>query len=160
LRRASTLMKPTNAGQPGANRLGDLLVAEGLITNDQLAKARAEQKHPEDLGTTLLRLRFIFEEQLVGFLSRQYGVPSIVLSQLEIDAEVLALVPLSVAKTYDVLPIERHGTALTLAMADPTNIFAIDTVAFLTELQIAPVIASQVVIRAAIARSYAAPTQA
>ena len=142
-------MNPTNAGPAVATRLGDLLVAEGLITDAQLALARAEQKHPEELGTTLLRLRFIFEEELAGFLSRQYGVPSIVLSRLEIDADVAALVPLSIAKTYDVLPIERHGTVLTLAMADPTNIFAIDTVAFLTELQIAPVVASQAVVRSA-----------
>jgi type IV pilus assembly protein PilB len=144
----------------GGRRLGHLLVAEGLISEQQLAKALAEQKHPEDLGSTLLRLRFIFEEQLVGFLSRQYGIPSIVLSRIEIDPDVLALVPVSVAKMYDVLPIKRHGTALTLAMADPTNVFAIDNVAFLTELQVTPVVASQAAIHKAMVRMYGAPPPA
>ena len=140
--------------QPVAHRLGDLLVAEGLITEEQLAKALAEQKHPEELGSTLLRLRFIFEEQLVGFLSRQYGIPSIAVSKLEIDPELLALVPVAIARTYEVLPIKRHGTSLTLAMADPTNIFAIDNVAFLTNLHVTPVVASQAAIRTAIERCY------
>jgi type IV pilus assembly protein PilB len=147
---------PASPVKAVGRRLGELLVAEGLISEQQLAKALSEQKHPEDFGSTLLRLRFIFEEQLVGFLSRQYGIPSIAVSQIEIDPELLALVPVTVAKMYDVLPIKRHGTALTLAMADPTNVFAIDNVAFLSELQVTPVVASQAAIHKAIKRIYEA----
>src|SRR5206468_2939329 len=79
-------------GQPVNRRLGDLLVADGLLTADQLKKALAEQKgSPEKLGSVLIRLNFVNEDQLIGFLSRQYGVPSITLAQLDIDSDVLKL---------------------------------------------------------------------
>jgi type IV pilus assembly protein PilB len=140
-------------------RLGDLLVAEGLITDEQLGKALAEQRgSTEKLGSILLKLNFVQEEQLIGFLSRQYGIPSITLSQLDIDPEVLKLVPDAIAKKYEVLPIKKQGSTLTLAMADPTNVFALDDVAFMTNLQVTPVVASQAAIRKAIERNYEAQT--
>jgi type IV pilus assembly protein PilB len=136
-------------------RLGDLLVAEGLISDEQLDRALTEQKGSTDkLGSILVRLALITEEQLIGFLSRQYRIPSLTLSQLEIDPDVLRLVPPHIAQKYEVLPIRRLGGSLTLAMADPTNVFALDDVAFLTNLQILPVVASQVAIRTAIERHY------
>ena len=142
-------------GQPATRRLGDLLVAEGLITEEQLTTALGEQKgSTEKLGSILLKLNFIQEEQLIGFLSRQYGIPSITLSQLDIDPEVLKLVPAAISKKYEVLPIKRQGTTLTLAMADPTNVFALDDVAFMTNLQVTPVVASQAAIRKSIERNY------
>jgi len=148
-------MTQTKLGQPVTRRLGDLLVAEGLITDEQLGKALAEQKGTtEKLGSILLKLNFLHEEQLIGFLSRQYGIPSITLSQLDIDPEVLKLVPDSIAKKYEILPIRRQGTTLTLAMADPTNVFALDDIAFMTNLQVTPVVASQAAIRKAIDRNY------
>jgi type IV pilus assembly protein PilB len=148
-------MSQVKLGQPGTRRLGDLLVAEGLITEEQLGKALAEQKGTsEKLGSVLLRLNFLHEEQLIGFLSRQYGLPSITLSQLDIDPEVLKLVPDTIAKKYEVLPIKRQGSTLTLAMADPTNVFALDDIAFMTNLQVTPVVASQGAIRKAIERNY------
>jgi len=148
-------MSQTKVGQPVTRRIGDLLVAEGLISGEQLAKALAEQKGTtEKLGSILLKLNFIQEEQLIGFLSRQYGIPSITLSQLDIDPEVLKLVPDTIAKKYEVLPIKRQGTQLTLAMADPTNVFALDDIAFMTNLQVTPVVASQAAIRKAIERNY------
>src|SRR5436190_9199925 len=148
-------MSQTKLGQPVTRRLGDLLVAEGLITEEQLGRALAEQKGTtEKIGSILLKLDFIQEEQLIGFLSRQYGIPSITLSQLDIDPEVLKLVPDSIAKKYEVLPIKRQGTALTLAMADPTNVFALDDVSFMTNLQVLPVVAAQAAIRRAIERNY------
>jgi type IV pilus assembly protein PilB len=148
-------MAPTALGQPVSRRLGDLLVAEGLITPDQLARALAEQKGSrERLGSVLVRLKLLTEEQLSGFLSRQYGIPSITLSQLDVGPDVLRLVPASVAKKYEVMPVGRVGNALTLAMADPTNIFATDSVAFITSLQVLPVVASQEAIRQAIERHY------
>jgi type IV pilus assembly protein PilB len=148
-------MSQTKLGLPGTRRLGDLLIAEGLINEDQLARALAEQKGgTEKLGTILLKLDFIQEEQLIGFLSRQYGIPSITLSQLDIDPDVLKLVPDTIARKYEVLPVARQGSSLTLAMADPTNVFAMDDVAFMTNLQVAPVVASQAAIRKAIERNY------
>ena len=135
-------MNPTNAGPAVATRLGDLLVAEGLITEAQLRQALADQKGKTDkLGTILVGLGFITEEQLIGFLSRQYGIPSITLGSLDIDAETLRLVPAHIAKKYEVLPVKRIGGTLTLAMSDPTNVFALDDVAFMTNLQILPVVA-------------------
>jgi len=149
-------MTQARTGQPVTRRLGDLLVAEGLITEEQLGKALAEQKGTtEKLGSVLLKLNFVQEEQLIGFLSKQYGIPSITLSQLDIDPDVLRLVPDAIAKKYEVLPIKRTGAQLTLAMADPTNVFALDDVAFMTNLQVTPVVASQAAIRKAIERNYA-----
>src|SRR5713226_5203578 len=146
---------------PVSRRLGDLLVADGLLTPEQLQKALAEQKGSTDkLGSILIRLGFINEEQLIGFLSRQYGVPSITLSQLEVDTEVLKLVPPAIAKKYEVLPVRRMGNSLALAMADPTNVFALDDISFMTNLQVLPLVASQSAIKKAIDRHYASKTEA
>ncbi len=142
-------------GQPVNRRLGDLLVTEGLLAPEDLRRALSEQKvSSEKLGSILVRLNLLTEEQLIGFLSRQYGIPSITLSQLDIDPDVLRLVPSQLAKRYEVIPIKRTGNALTLAMSDPTNVFALDDVAFLTNLQVLPVVASQGAIRKAIDRTY------
>src|SRR5882762_4295279 len=148
-------------GQTVNRRLGDLLVADGLLGPEQLQKALAEQKgSPEKLGSILIRLGFINEEQLIGFLSRQYGVPSITLSQLEVDLEVLKLVPAAIAKKYEVLPVRRMGNSLALAMADPTNVFALDDISFMTNLQVLPLVASQTAIKRAIDRHYESKTEA
>ncbi len=148
-------MKHAKLGQPQTRRLGDLLVAEGLISEAQLKQALAEQKgKTEKLGSILARLGFITEEQLIGFLSRQYGIPSITLSNVDVDAETLRLVPPPIARKYEVLPVKRIGGTLTLAMADPTNVFALDDVAFMTSLQILPVVAPQAAIRKAIDKHY------
>jgi type IV pilus assembly protein PilB len=152
-------MAQTKLGQPANRRLGDLLVAEGLITQEQLLKSLTEQKGTsEKLGSVLVRSHYISEEQLIGFLSRQYGIPSITLSQLDVDNDVLRLVPAAVAKKYEVLPVKRVTNTLTLAMADPTNVFALDDIAFMTNLQVLPVVASQASIRKAIERNYEAQT--
>jgi type IV pilus assembly protein PilB len=154
-------MPEIRLGQPVSRRLGDLLVGEGLIKQEDLRRALSEQKGTsEKLGSILVRLNLVSEEQLIGFLSRQYGIPSITLSQLDIDPDVLRLVPAQLAKKYEVIPIERTGNALTLAMADPTNVFALDDVAFLTNLQVLPVVASQGAIRKAIDRTYDSQTTA
>jgi len=143
------------ARQPVSRRLGDLLVADGLITQEQLQRALHEQKGSnEKLGTILIRLGILQEDQLIGFLSRQYSIPSITLSQLDIDPEVLKLVPAHIARKHEVLPIKRQGNTLTIAMADPTNVFALDDVAFMTNLQVLPVVGSQGAIRQAIERLY------
>jgi type IV pilus assembly protein PilB len=152
-------MAEAKLGQPVSRRLGDLLVREGLINQEQLQRALADQKGSnEKLGSILVRLDFINEDQLIDFLSKQYGIPSITLTQLDVDAEVVKLVPAQIARKYEVLPIKRSGNQLTLAMADPTNVFAVDDVGFMTNLQVVPVVASQGAIRKAIDRLYEAQT--
>src|SRR5256885_6726724 len=148
-------------GQPVNRRLGDLLVADGLLTAEQLKKALAEQKgSPEKIGTVLIRLNLINEDQLIGFLSRQYGVPSITLAQLDIDQDVLKLVPAPIARKYEVIPVRKMGNSLALAMADPTNVFALDDIAFMTNLQVLPLVASQTAIKKAVDRNYDSKTEA
>jgi type IV pilus assembly protein PilB len=154
-------MAQVKLGQQMVRRLGDLLVAEGLITDEQLRQALGEQKGKADkLGSILVRQGSITEEQLIGFLSRQYGIPSITLINLDIDPETLRLVPVHIAKKYDVLPVKRIGGTLTLAMSDPTNVFALDDIAFMTNLQILPVVAPQAAIRKALDRAYEASAPA
>jgi type IV pilus assembly protein PilB len=148
-------MAHSKLGQPVNRRLGDLLVAESLISQEQLTKALAAQKGTtEKLGSILVRLNLLSEEQLIGFLSRQYGIPSMTLAQLDVDPDVLRVVPAAIAKKYEVLPVKRVSNTLTLAMADPTNVFALDDIAFMTNLQVLPVVASQAAIRRAIERNY------
>ena len=148
-------------GQPVNRRLGDLLVTDGLLTAEQLKKALAEQKgSAEKLGSVLVRLNFVNEDQLIGFLSRQYGVPSITLGQLDIDPDVLRLVPSPIARKYEVVPVRRMGNSLALAMADPTNVFALDDISFMTNLQVLPLVASQTAIKKAIDRNYESRTEA
>jgi type IV pilus assembly protein PilB len=148
-------MAQVKLGQQMVRRLGDLLVAEGLITDAQLRQALGDQKGKADkLGSVLIRQGSITEEQLIGFLSRQYGIPSITLQNLDIDAETLRLVPPHIAKKYEVLPVKRIGGTLTLAMSDPTNVFALDDIAFMTNLQILPVVAPQAAIRRALDSNY------
>src|SRR5712692_6376067 len=86
--------------------------------------------------------------------ARQHGIPSVTLSQLDIDPDVRKLVPAQMARKYEIVPVERKGNVLTLAMADPTNVFALDDVAFMTNLQIQPMVASQGALRKAIERYY------
>jgi type IV pilus assembly protein PilB len=148
-------------GQPVNRRLGDLLVADGLLTAEQLKKALAEQKgSPEKIGSVLVRLNFVNEDQLIGFLSRQYGVPSITLAQLDIESDVLKLVPAPIARKYEVIPVRKMGNSLALAMADPTNVFALDDISFMTNLQVLPLVASQTAIKKAIDRNYESKTEA
>src|SRR5262245_15545746 len=148
-------MAQAKLGQQMVRRLGDLLVAEELITADQLRQALGEQKGKADkLGSILVRQGSISEEQLIGFLSRQYGIPSITLINIDVDPETLRLVPAHIAKKYEVLPVKRIGGTLTLAMSDPTNVFALDDIAFMTNLQILPVVAPQAAIRKVLDRAY------
>jgi type IV pilus assembly protein PilB len=155
------MAQPVKLGQPVNRRLGDLLVADGLISAEQLKKALAEQKgSPEKIGSVLTRLNYINDEQLIGFLSRQYGVPSITLAQLDIDSDVLKLVPAPIARKYEVIPVRKMGNSLALAMADPTNVFALDDISFMTNLQVLPLVASQTAIKKAIDRNYESKTEA
>src|SRR2546422_3024521 len=155
------MAQPVKLGQPVNRRLGDLLVADGLLTAEQLKKALAEQQgSPEKIGSVLVRVNFVNEDQLIGFLSRQYGVPSITLAQLDIESDVLKLVPAPIARKYEVIPVRKMGNSLALAMADPTNVFALDDISFMTNLQVLPLVASQTAIKKAIDRNYESKTEA
>jgi len=140
---------PSGAGDPEVKagsaslgrRLGDLVAAEGLITQEDLARAVGEQKRTnEKLGAVLVRLGLITEEQLVRFLSRQYTIPVVGVPP-NIAPEILRLVPAAVARKYELIPIGRTVGSLTVAMIDPTNLSALDEVGFRTGLKVVPVIA-------------------
>ncbi len=140
-----------------SQRLGDLLVKEKIITHDQLDKALKAQRESgpnSRLGSTLVHLGFVSDEEVTNFLSRQYGVPAINLQYFEIDSSVVKLIPEETAKRYQILPLSRVGASLTIAMVDPTNVFAMDDIKFMTGFNIEPVVASESAIMDAIAKAY------
>jgi type IV pilus assembly protein PilB len=135
-----------------AIRLGELLLREKRITPAQLQDALNHQRaNGGRLGTSLVRLGILGDEDITSILSRQYGVPSINLHEIELDAAVVRLIPGETAVKYNVIPVGRNGTTLTLAMTDPTNVFAMDDIKFMTGLHVDPVVASEQSIRDAIA---------
>ncbi|MDO8446585.1 MAG: type IV-A pilus assembly ATPase PilB [Deltaproteobacteria bacterium] len=138
-----------------SNRLGELLVKASLITPEQLNKALAEQKAAGGrLGFNLTKLGFLNEEALTTFLSKQHNVPAINLSEFEIDPSVIKLIPLDVAKKYLVIPVNRAGSTLILAMSDPSNIFALDDIKFMTGYNVEAVVAAEGSIIEAIKKYY------
>ncbi|HTA24542.1 MAG TPA: ATPase, T2SS/T4P/T4SS family, partial [Terriglobales bacterium] len=140
-----------------SQRLGDLLVKEKIISPEQLEQAVKIQKDSNTrLGAALVKLGFLSDEDVTNFLSRQYGVPAINLSYFEIDPSVVKLIPYETAKRYQILPLSRVGASLTIAMVDPTNVFAMDDIKFMTGFNIEPVVASESSILAGIDKSYGA----
>jgi len=138
-----------------SQRLGDLLVKEKIITPEQLEQATKAQKEQScRLGSALVKLGFLTDEDVTNFLSRQYGVPAINLSYFEIDPAVVKLIPFETAKRYQILPLSRVGASLTIAMVDPTNVFAMDDIKFMTGFNIEPVVASESSILAGIEKAY------
>jgi type IV pilus assembly protein PilB len=137
------------------SRLGELLVRENMISLQQLQKAQDESKRGGGrIGNALIKLGYIAETDLTSFLSKQYGVPSINLGQFEIDLEVIKLIPKEVARKHMVIPVNRAGSSLIVAMSDPSNIYAIDDLKFLTGYNIEVVVASEVAIEEAVTRYY------
>jgi len=138
-----------------SQRLGDLLVKEKVITPEQLAQAVKLQKESNcRLGTALVKLNFLSDEDVTNLLSKQYGVPAINLSYFEIDPAVVKLIPVDTARRYQILPLSRVGASLTIAMADPTNVFAMDDIKFMTGFNIEPVVASETAITEGIEKAY------
>src|SRR6201982_2390136 len=138
-----------------SQRLGDLLVKEKVITPEQLVQATKVQKETScRLGSALVKLGFLTDEDVTNFLSRQYGVPAINLSYFEIDASVVKLIPYETAKRYQILPLSRVGASLTIAMVDPTTVFAMDDIKFMTGFNIEPVVASETSILEGIEKAY------
>jgi type IV pilus assembly protein PilB len=136
-------------------RLGEILLKESLITQDQLDKALEFQRsNGGKLGSCLTKMGFITDDDITGVLSRQYGVPSINLKYYEIDPNVIKLIPQDTALRYQVVPLSRVGSVLTIAMTDPTNVFAMDDIKFMTGFNVEPVVASESAIGEAIGRFY------
>jgi len=139
------------------SRLGELLVRSNLITKDQLQRALEEQKNSGGqlrLGAILVKEGFISESELTAFLSKQYSVPSINLAEFEIDPAVVKLLPVEVVQKYQAIPVNRSGSTLILAMSDPSNIFAIDDIKFMTGYNVEVVVASDTGIKSAIDKYY------
>ena len=139
------------------NRLGELLVREKLISLQQLRQAQEEQrKTGGNLGYALAKLGYISDNEITNFLSTQYRVPAVNLDEYEIDPEMTKLVSKEVCEKHKIIPLSRSGSALVVAMADPTNLHAIDDIKFLTGFNVEPVVASEQGILGAIERGYSA----
>src|SRR5437588_4846416 len=140
-----------------SQRLGDLLVKEKVLSPEQLEQALKAQKDSggkDRLGSILVKLGFLSDDDVTNFLSRQYGVPAINLQFFEIDPAVVQLIPDATATRYQILPLSALGAALTTAMVDPRNVFAMDDIKFMTGFNIEPVVASEAAIMEGIDRAY------
>jgi type IV pilus assembly protein PilB len=136
-------------------RIGELLLKEKRITPEQLQQALNHQKtNGGKLGHNLVSLGLVKDEEITALLSRQYGVPSINLAQFEIDPTVIKLIPADTAQKYQIVPLSRAGATLTIAMTDPTNVFAMDDIKFMTGYNVEPVVASEVAVVDAIQKYY------
>jgi len=136
-------------------KLGDILLREGLISPDQLKKALAEQKASGmRLGYTLVKLGFVEETEITKMLARQYRMPAVDLSRFEVDPKILKLIPGDIAAKHTVLPLKREGRTLTIAIGDPNNVTAIEDIKFITRCDIFPVIAGEYTLRNAIDKYY------
>jgi type IV pilus assembly protein PilB len=139
----------------GTERLGDLLIAEGLITREQLTSALAEQKATgHRLGYVLVKLGVIQELEVTKIIGRQYRMPAVDLSRFVVDAKILKMIPAEFAQKNIVLPLKREGRTLTIAMADPTNTGILDDLKFITRYDLFPVIAGEYTLRSLIEKYY------
>src|SRR5918993_3839145 len=136
-------------------KLGEILVRENLISPQHLRQALDYQReHGGRLGFNLVKLGLVSDDTITAILSRQYGIPSVNLELFDIDDSVLRLIPQEVAQKYSVLPLSRVGATLTLAMVDPTNVFAMDDIKFMTGLNIEPVVVSEAGVQEALEQYY------
>ena len=136
-------------------RLGEILIKEKLIDDDQLKQALVyQQTNGGRLGSCLIKMGLISDDVITEVLSRQYGVPSINLKYYEVDPAVIKLIPQDTAIRYQIVPLSRVGATLTIAMTDPTNVFAMDDIKFMTGFTVEPVVASEAAVSEAIAKFY------
>jgi type IV pilus assembly protein PilB len=141
-----------------SNRLGELLVREKLISLQQLRTAQEEAKRTNaSLAYTLSRMGYISDQEITNFLSQQYRVQAIRLDEYEIDEEILKLISKEICERHKIIPVSRSGNTIIVAMADPSNLHAIDDIKFLTGYNVEPVVAAEAAIVKAIERYYAAP---
>jgi type IV pilus assembly protein PilB len=142
-------------GVGSANRLGELLVREKLISLQQLRHAQDEQRRSgSNLGYTLAKLGYVSDGEITNFLSTQYKLPAVNLDEYEIEGDVIKLVGKEVCEKHRIIPVSRAGSSLIVAMSDPTNLHAIDDIKFLTGYNVEPVVSSETAIQSAIERYY------
>ena len=135
-----------------AVRIGELLLKEKRITPEQLQEAlNYQRQHGGKLGFNLIKLGYVKDDEITALLSKQYGVPSIALGSFDVDPAVVKLVPAETAQKYQIVPLSRSGATLTIAMTDPTNVFAMDDIKFMTGYNVEPVVASETAVIDAIA---------
>jgi len=145
----------TRTRQQPADKFGEVLLNSGKITAKQLQEALTYQREQGGrIGATLVKLGFLSERELVDFLSKHFKVPAIDLDGMEVDESVLKIIPPDIARKYTILPISKTGATVTMAMIDPTNVFAMDDVKFMTGYKVEPVVAAETSIRGAIDRYY------
>ena len=138
-----------------AVRIGELLLKEKRITPEQLQEAlNYQRQNGGKLGFNLIKLGYVKDDEITALLSKQYGVPSIALGQFDVDATVVKLVPAETAQKYQIIPLSRSGATLTIAMTDPTNVFAMDDIKFMTGYNVEPVVASEIAVIDAITKYY------
>ena len=143
------------AGGQGGGNLGDVLVRNDLVSEAELEEAKAEaSRDGSGLTGALARLGYVKETQLVEFLSRQYGVPSINLEEVEVEESVIEMIPQEVAERHGIIPIDKHGSTIVVAMTDPSNIYAMDDIKFLTGFDVEAVVTSEASIESALERYY------
>src|SRR5215813_5092987 len=136
-------------------KLGELLLKENMVTPQQLQEALNHQKmNGGKLGKAFVTLGYVRDEEITSLLSRQYGVPSINLDHFEVDPAIIKIIPAETARKYQILPLSRSGATLTIAMADPTNVFAMDDIKFMTGYNVEPVVASETSLEDAIEKYY------
>jgi type IV pilus assembly protein PilB len=136
-------------------KLGELLLKENMVTPQQLQEALSHQKmNGGKLGKAFVTLGYVKDEEITSLLSRQYGVPSINLDHFEVDPAIIKIIPAETARKYQILPLSRSGATLTIAMADPTNVFAMDDIKFMTGYNVEPVVASETSLEDAIEKYY------
>jgi len=141
-----------------ASQIGELLIKDNFITGEQLETALEYQRqHAGRLGSILINLGYVQDDDITSVLSKQYGVPSINLAFFEIDPSVIKLVPAETAQKYLVVPLSRVGSTLTVATADPTNVFAMDDIKFMTGFNVEPVVATEASIHQALEKYYGTP---
>ena len=151
----TTDMPESIRGHKKSGRLGELLIKENSITPAQLEQAlELQRKQGGRLGTSLVKLGFLSEEEITATLSRQCGIPSVNLASLEVDPSLIRLVPMETALKYQVLPLSRVGSSLTLAMADPSNVSIMDDIKLMTGFSIEPVVSSEASLEKAIRKHY------
>ena len=138
-----------------AAKLGDLLVRENRISRQQLRKALEYQRvHGGRLGNCLIQLGWVTGEDISAILCRQFGLPSINLPFFQVDPSIVKLIPQQTAQKYQVLPLSREGSTLTIATIDPTDVLAMDDLQFMTGFTIEPLVAAESAIREAIRKYY------
>lgn len=144
-----------------APKLGQMLISSNVISEEQLKQAiNLQKREGGSIGGSLQRLGFISDETLLSFLSKQFGIPSVSLSGSKIDPAVIRLIPAEMAKKYLIMPVARVGASLTLAMSDPSNLFAVDDVKFMTGYNVEVVIAAESDILNAISSYYQKTSEA